>query len=146
MSSLDSALEVLTTQGFLLGDLPVRTDDPMWAEIRTEFKLSLGQICALKNYASSGSAASLPEPVSPSGPVGVPPTRSSDLVPPTAPVALSADIEALSESALQQVRTKETFYLLTIVTALNVCHFVTALGQAIHSGAQWQPRWLEHIT
>jgi hypothetical protein len=48
-SSLTSAQELLTSKGFLLGDLPRRHDDPMWAEIRSEFGLSLGQVCALKN-------------------------------------------------------------------------------------------------
>lgn len=50
-NSLSTAREILDRKGFLVGDLPARHDDPLWAEIRSEFGLSLGQISALKNFA-----------------------------------------------------------------------------------------------
>jgi uncharacterized protein YkuJ len=52
-SAFDSAQAVLFQNSFSLDDLPRARDDPLWNDIRHDFKLSLNQVAALKNYAAS---------------------------------------------------------------------------------------------
>jgi hypothetical protein len=52
-SNLATAAAILERNGFPLSDLPRKTDDPLWSEMKAEYGLTLGQISALKNYVTS---------------------------------------------------------------------------------------------
>jgi hypothetical protein len=58
--NLEVAKEILLRSGFVLGDLPSTVEDPLWTDIKADYKLNTAQIAALKKYAVSMSSIQRP--------------------------------------------------------------------------------------